>query len=104
MSGPMAATGTGTAAHTVRELGTSMNLENFQEMLEHAKDNELFRLIQRCVCMSLAEAGNPHADSHVMLDFCYAECERRHKLWLYDKAYETVCRHGEICNAVSTRA
>lgn len=79
----------------------SMNLEHFQELLEQAKDNELFRQIQRCVCRSLAEANNPNAESHAMLDFCYAECERRHKPWLYDKAYETVCRHENICGTLT---
>ena len=78
-----------------------MNIETFQDELQHAKDNELFRQVQRCLCMALADAQNPNAESHVMLDFCYAECHRRHKEWLYDKAYETVCRHEDICHVLT---
>lgn len=74
-----------------------MNLEEFRDALEMSKESELIRYVQRCVCMSMAHGGNPLAESHAMLDLVYAECTRRGKERLYDKAYETVCRKPDVC-------
>ncbi|RMD78785.1 MAG: hypothetical protein D6809_05085 [Gammaproteobacteria bacterium] len=77
-----------------------MNLESFRDRLESLRDSELFRYVQRCVCMSLAHAGEPHAESHDLLDLVYAECARRGKERLYDKAYERVCKEPDVCKGL----
>ncbi len=74
-----------------------MNLDEFRDSLELAKESELIHYVQHCVCMSMAHMSNPRADSHAMLDLVYAECARRGKERLYDKAYETVCRKPDVC-------
>lgn len=73
-----------------------MNLKEFRDDLEMAKDTELLHYVQHCLCLTIAEK-NPKAETHVMLDLVYAECTRRGKERLYDKAYETVCRKPEVC-------
>ena len=77
-----------------------MNLEQFRETLENLKDGELIHSAQRCVCMSLADVGNPKAESHAMLDLIYAECTRRGKERLYDKIYEAVSREPQVCEVL----
>ena len=77
-----------------------MNTEEFRETLETIKDGELLRYVQKYVCLSLTDVGNPAAQSHIMLDLVYAECTRRGKERLYDKAYETVCRQPQVCKVL----
>ncbi len=74
-----------------------MNLEQFRETLESASDSELIRYIHKYVCFSLAEASNPTAESHEMLDLVYAECTRRGVENLYDISYGHVSRQPQIC-------
>lgn len=74
-----------------------MNIEELREVLENLKDGELIRHVQKYVCLSLAEANDPTALSHTLLDLVYAECTRRGKERLYDKAYESVCRQPQVC-------
>jgi len=76
-----------------------MNLEEFRDGLEMARDSELLQYVQRCLCLSMAD-NNPKAESHAMLDLVYAECARRGKERLYDKAYETVCRKPHVCKVL----
>lgn len=73
-----------------------MNLEEFREGLEMARDGELLQYVQRCLCESIANP-NPKSEAHAMLDLVYAEFARRGKERLYDKAYETVCRRPDLC-------
>lgn len=77
-----------------------MNSDEFREKLETLKDSELIRQIQRYVCWSLADADNPGAESHVMLDLIYVECLNRGKERLYDKVYESVCRQPQVCEVL----
>ena len=77
-----------------------MNLEEFRETLETLKDSELIKYIQKYVCLSLADADNPAAQSHTLLDLIYVECIRRNKERLYDKAYESVCRQPAVCKVL----
>jgi len=77
-----------------------MNTDEFRETLETIKDGELLRYVQKYVCLSLADVSNPAAQSHMMLDLVYAECTRRGKERLYDKAYETVCRQPQVCKVL----
>ena len=77
-----------------------MNSDNFREHLETLKDSELVRQIQIYVCKSLADADNPRAESHMMLDLIYVECLRRGKERLYDKVYESVCRQPQVCEVL----
>jgi hypothetical protein len=74
-----------------------MNLEEFRETLEMLKDSELIKYVQKYVCLSLADADDPSANSHTLLDLVYAECVGRGKERLYDKAYESVCRRPTVC-------
>ena len=74
-----------------------MNLQEFREGLEGVQDGELLRYVQRCVCMTMANRDVPGGDPHAMLDLIYAECSRRGKERLYDKAYEIVCRKPDVC-------
>ena len=77
-----------------------MNLEEFRETLEALKDSELIKYVQKYVCLSLADANNPLATSHTLLDLVYVECIRRDKERLYDKAYESVCRRPKVCKVL----
>ena len=77
-----------------------MNLEEFRETLETLKDSELIKYVQRYVCLSLADAEDPSANSHTLLDLIYVECIRRKKERLYDKAYESVCRKPTVCKVL----
>jgi len=77
-----------------------MNLEEFRETLEALKDSELIKYVQKYVCLSLADASNPLATSHTLLDLVYVECIRRDKERLYDKAYESVCRRPKVCKVL----
>ena len=77
-----------------------MNIFEFGTILENLKDRELFHHVQRCVCLSLANKGDPQADFHSMLDLVYAECTRRGKERLYDQAYESVCREPQVCSTL----
>ena len=77
-----------------------MNSDQIREHLETLKDSELVRQIQTYVCRSLADAGNPVADSHIMLDLIYVECLNRGKERLYDKVYENVCRQPQVCKVL----
>ena len=77
-----------------------MNLEEFRETLETLKDSELIKYVQKYVCLSLADTGKPSANSHTLLDLVYVECMRRGKERLYDKAYESVCRHPDVCKVM----
>jgi len=77
-----------------------MNLEEFREGLELVRDGELIRHAQRCLCQAFASGSNSTADSDVMLDLIYAECARRGKERLYDKAYEMVCRKPDVCKTL----
>lgn len=74
-----------------------MNPEQFRETLESASDSELIRYIQKYVCFSLADASNPTAKSHEMLDLVYTECTRRGVENLYDISYGHVSRKPQIC-------
>ena len=77
-----------------------MNLEEFRETLETLKDSELIKYVQKYVCLSLADASDPAANSHTLLDLVYAECTRRGKERMYDKAYESVCRQPKVCKVL----
>jgi hypothetical protein len=77
-----------------------MNLEDFRETLETLKDSELIKYVQKYVCLSLADAEDPTANSHTLLDLIYVECIRRKKERLYDKAYESVCRQPAVCKVL----
>lgn len=77
-----------------------MNLEEFRETLETLKDSELIKYVQKYVCLSLADASNPLANSHTLLDLVYVECIRRGKERMYDKAYESVCRRPNVCKVL----
>ena len=77
-----------------------MNIEEFRETLETISDSELIRNIHKYVCLSLADAGNPAARSHDLLDLVYAECIRRGIERLYDKSYEHVCRQPQVCEVL----
>lgn len=77
-----------------------MTSDELREQLETLKDSELVRHIQKYVCLSLAEADNPAAESHAMLDLIYVECLNRGKERLYDKVYESVCREPQVCEVL----
>lgn len=77
-----------------------MKLEEFRDELEAARDGDLLRYVQRCLCISLTGDNSPKAESQAMLDLLYAECARRGKERLYDKAYETVCRKPDVCKVL----
>ncbi len=77
-----------------------MTLDEFRDLIEDSPDRELFQEVQKCVCKSLAQAEDPASESHNMLDLAYAECTRRGKERLYDKAYETVCRKPHVCKVL----
>ena len=77
-----------------------MNLEEFREKIETIKDSELLRYVQKYVCLSLADANDPAAHSHTMLDLAYVECIHRGMERLYDKTYETVCREPQVCKVL----
>ena len=79
------------------EVRSNMDIDEFRDTLEMIKDSELIRYIHKHVCFSLADAGNPAARSHVMLDLVYAECARRGIENLYDITYERVCRQPQVC-------
>lgn len=83
-----------------RRGGFDMNTDEFRETLETLRDGELIRYVQKYVCMSLANASNPAAVSHTMLDLVYAECTRRGKERLYDMAYEAVSRQPQVCEVL----
>jgi hypothetical protein len=74
-----------------------MDIDETRETLEMMRDSELIRHIHKYVCISLADAGNPAAKSHEMLDLLYVECARRGIENLYDISYEHVCRQPQIC-------
>jgi hypothetical protein len=80
--------------------GYDMNIEELRETLESLKDSELIHHVQKYVCLSLTEVNNPTAVSHTLLDLVYAECIRRGKERLYDKAYESVCRQPQVCKVL----
>ncbi len=77
-----------------------MNIEEFRESLDTLGNGDLIRCVQKYVCLSLAEAGNPAAQSHTLLDLVYGECARRGKERLYDKVYESVCRQPQVCKVL----
>ena len=77
-----------------------MNIIEFGALLENLKERELFHYVQRYVCLSLENRGNPNEGSHTMLDLIYAECTRRGKERLYDQAYESVCREPGVCSTL----
>ena len=77
-----------------------MDIEEFRETLESIRARELIRYIHKYVCLSLADAGNPSANSHEMLDLLYAECTRRNMERLYDMSYEHVCRQPQVCTVL----
>ena len=77
-----------------------MNSNELREQLETLKESELIKQIQRYVCQSLADADDPAAESHVMLDLIYVECLNRGKERLYDKVYESVCREPQVCEVL----
>jgi len=74
-----------------------MAIDEIRENAELISDSELIRYIHKYVCYSLAEAGDPAAESHEILDLIYAECLRRGIEHLYDIAYEHVCRQPQMC-------
>ena len=74
-----------------------MDIEEFRETLEVITDSELIRYIRKYVCSSLADASNPSANSHIMLDLVYVECSQRGMENLYDISYEHVCRQPQVC-------
>jgi hypothetical protein len=77
-----------------------MSIEEFRGSLESLKASELINYIHKYVCLSLADASNPAANSHEMLDLLYAECARRGMERLYDMSYEHVCRQPEVCTVL----
>ena len=74
-----------------------MDIDEIRETLEMIRDSELIHHIHKYVCLSLADAGDPTAKSHEMLDLVYAECTRRGIENLYDISYEHVCRQPQVC-------
>jgi hypothetical protein len=75
-----------------------MNQSEFQETVESLRDAELLRYAKEYVRLSITESDNPRSDVHSVVDIIYAECVRRGKEWLYDKAREAVCREtAELC-------
>jgi hypothetical protein len=74
-----------------------MAIDEIRENAEMISDSELIRYIHKYVCLSLAEAGDPAAESHEILDLIYTECARRGIENLYDISYEHVNRQPQLC-------
>jgi hypothetical protein len=77
-----------------------MNQFDLQDVVESLRDAELLRYAKEYVRLSIAESDKRRADAHSMVDLIYAECVRRGKEWLYDKAREIVHKEtSEECVA-----
>jgi hypothetical protein len=68
------------------------------DTVESLRDVELLRYAKEYVRLSIAESGNRRSEVHSIVDLIFAECARRGKEWLYDKAREMVYREiAESC-------
>jgi hypothetical protein len=77
-----------------------MNRFELEDSVEDLRDAQLLRYAKEYVRLSIAESDNPQSDAHSMVDLIFAECVRRGKEWLYDKAREMV--HKEIADLYAT--
>lgn len=75
-----------------------MDVEELKETLEQMSNRELFRYLRRLLCGSLNSPMKFTHETNFTLDIIFGECHRRGKERLYDKTYETVCSHPEVCN------
>ena len=73
-----------------------MKIEKLERALARMSDKALMRFIKRCVCKTLAGAGD--GDAREALDMVYVECSRRGKERLYDTAYALISHHPERCD------
>jgi hypothetical protein len=77
----------------------TMSQFDLPDTVESLRDIELLRYAKEYVRLSIAESGNRHSEVHSIVDLIFAECARRGKEWLYDKAREMVHREiTESCN------
>ena len=76
-----------------------MDLEELKVKLEGLPEKELFRYLRELICKSLAEGD--HGETDAILDMVYFECQERGKERLYDKTFESVSKHPEICDISS---
>lgn len=78
-----------------------MDLEELKEQLEGLSEKELFRYLRKLICKSIAELDHPAADTNAIMDMVYSECQIRGKERLYDKTFESVTKHPEICEVAT---
>lgn len=77
----------------------TMSQFDLPDTVESLRDVELLRYAKEYVRLSIAESSNRHSEVHSIVDLIFAECARRGKEWLYDKAREMVYREiTESCN------
>ena len=74
-----------------------MDLEKLKESLENLSDKELFRHLRLLICQSLDQLDHPSPEINATLDIVFSECQRRGKERLYDKTFETISTHPEMC-------
>jgi hypothetical protein len=75
-----------------------VKIEKLERALSRMSDKALMRFIKRCVCKTLAGAGDADGDAREALDMVYVECSRRGKERLYDTAYALISHHPERCD------
>ena len=78
-----------------------MDLEELKEQLEGLTEKDLFRYLRKLICKSMSETESPSIDTNAILDMVYSECQDRGKERLYDKTFESVSKHPEICEVTT---
>lgn len=81
-----------------------MDLEELKVQLEGLTEKELFRYLRKLICESLATDDHAETETNAILDMVYSECQERGKERLYDKTFESVSKHPELCDVSSNVA
>ena len=64
--------------------------QEYVDGLMEKDDEALKKECERTIWLSSYAGNNPRSDYHWQVDACYAECERRVKPGIYQRAYRAI--------------
>ena len=73
--------------YTIETLNDGTTKEEWREKLSAMTDAELYQHCERYIWLSAYASNNPRSNYHFLCDAGYAECKKRGKLGIYERAH-----------------
>jgi hypothetical protein len=74
---------------TITHFNEHVPQEYVLKLMQMDEEN-LYNVCKDMIWFSAYAANNPRSDFHWMCDACYAECKRREKINIYERAHEAI--------------